>query len=335
SRKQEQAPEEIRRQRSAYRKLASEEETSVIVDSSRMVPEMTTQAVKALTRCLEVRVFKRHGEWVASRFSASDRLAHTMEHFGSRATPDQNSVFEFGALPSLNDPRWLIPLRNGRVADRALHLYQPYKLKAKILKTLAPLLLGAAPRCILRRQFLTASRSPFDLDCLTAKLTGEPHPLLTFSIGEPGEYRKMTVQAMRPNAEILGYFKVPLTDTARRRVQHEATMLAQLREFPSLAPHIPEVMFADVWKDEYVLFQAPVAGMRGPIRFTAMHLGFLEKLWNAQSCSEAGTLLVDDVRQRWAHTDGLIAPRLQALGDEALLIASEQLKSISVPCGIS
>ena len=110
------------------------------------------------------------------------------------------------------------------------------------------------------------------------EVTGEREPTFAMSLGVGGNVRKLTVQVMRPNGEILGYIKLPLTEAAAERVRREAGILERLRHFAPLRPHIPKVLYAGEWSDGYILFQSPGPPSPGPVEFGALRESFLRAL---------------------------------------------------------
>jgi thymidylate kinase len=335
SRKQEQSPEEIRRQRAAYRKLAGDHDFCRVIDGSRTPSAVAAEASEAVIRYLETRARRDHPNWFASIPKSPDGVAEVLSCFVASEPSGGGARLEFCALPSAREPRWLIAVDGGRVHEHALDLYQPYKVKARLLKTATLGLFRVAPSSVRRPWLRTAPQLPLGLDRLASQVTGTRRPLLSFAIGEQSLYRKMAVQIMGTDGVVLGYCKIPLTEIARRRVQHEAETLARLRQIKSLSPYLPEVLFAGVWQDEFVLVQAPATGKRGRDRFSGLHREFLEKLWSVNPVEKPGSLIVEDVQRRWLQSDGRISQSQRGWVEEALLSAASELDGLTVPCGIS
>jgi hypothetical protein len=317
SRKREQSPEEIVRQGAAYRGLARGNKSCTVIDASLEAAEVTAQAVDAIVRHLEIRTRREYPDWFTAPLDSGSK------------------EFQLCALPSAKAPRFLIALDHGRVPAHALDFYQPYKAKANLFKSLIPAVVRLAPAPVRRRWIQTVPELPFSVDQLASRVTGVSRPLLTFSIAERNTFRKMTVQITAPDGTALGFCKIPLTEAARGRVRHEAETLARLRGTDGLEAHVPEILFAGPWQDEFVLIQAPVAGRRGPERFSTSHRQFLERLWKVDPVERAGSTLIDEVRGRWRTTDGSIPSSLRALVEMAFWVAEEQLAGRTIPCGLS
>jgi hypothetical protein len=140
---------------------------------------------------------------------------------------------------------------------------------------------------------------------------------------------------MRPNGEILGYIKLPLTEGATERVRHEVAVLNRLRDSPPLHPHIPKVLYAGEWGDAYILFQTPGPSGPGPVEFRAPHKSFLRTLASVHQVQKPGRALVEEVAARWRGVVPLIDAELCSLAERALRTAHRELDAVTVPCGIA
>jgi len=240
----------------------------------------------------------------------------------------------FAVLPSRNQPRWLLPLTNDRRAIDGFELYTPYSRATRLMKALIVRIRATGWEGWVRHSILVASRTPLPIEKLASEVTGEKHLTFAFSLGTPGSVQKLTVQVMRADGAILGYLKLPLKSGAEQRLRHEAEVLQKLHKFPKLRPHIPRLLFAGSWDGRFVVFQSAIEGEAGPVRMTQDHETFLEVLRNCEPAMATGRRLVQRIGQRWEK----VAPRLssiwQRLGRDALHIASRELDSLSVACGV-
>ena len=181
----------------------------------------------------------------------------------------------YAVLPSLHEPRWLLPAA-GAIAACGLDMYKPYTRQAKILKSLlmAAFRLGLPfpkARCV-----VLDSLAP--LHSLVTEMTGEAQPFFALAIGRPGPSARVIVQAMRPSGEVLGYLKFPISETAGEPIRNESRALRELHDLPRLRPCVPRILFAGEWKGAYLLFQTKAPRTAGPTRFTAAHERFLREL---------------------------------------------------------
>jgi hypothetical protein len=184
-------------------------------------------------------------------------------------------------------------------------------------------------------KFLVASREPLPLERLVTEVTGEQRPAFSLSLGNLQNLRALTVQAMRPDGEVLGYVKLPLNETATAFLANEANVLTRIWSgCANLRPQIPRVLFSGAWNDSFVLFESSGPHEAGPRRFCNLHARFLEQLWQVQPVSKPGRALVDEASERWRK----VAPRLgtewRELGNACLEKSYTQLRGRSVACGV-
>ena len=241
----------------------------------------------------------------------------------------------FVALPSLTSPRWLFPSGNGRSALEALQIYKPYARAARMLKGLLTTLVAAHCQGLAPHRVLVASRGPLPLEALVREVTGECQPVFALSLGTEIRFRKLTVQVMRPDGEILGYIKLPLTDAAVERVRHEAETLNHLGSYPALRPHIPRVLYSGEWGDGTILFQSGGPSRPGPVLFNRQCAELLRLLWGIHTTEKPGQVLWEEVAARWRKAEPGLTSGWQALGQAALSKAKRELDGVRIPCGVA
>src|SRR5882724_7582879 len=66
----------------------------------------------------------------------------------------------FAVLPSLGNPRWLLPLKDGRFENRAFDIYSPSSPAARMLKSLSVLMMKTGWPGWARHSVLIASKEP-------------------------------------------------------------------------------------------------------------------------------------------------------------------------------
>jgi hypothetical protein len=241
----------------------------------------------------------------------------------------------FSILPCGRAPRWLLPLGDTHRTLEGFRIYAPYGRTAQILKKTIAWLIKAGWNGRGWARVLVASRGPLPLEVLVREVTGEREPNFAMSLGVGGKFCKLTVQVMRPNGEILGYVKLPLTEAATQRVRHEAAMLERLCDFARLRPHIPKVLYAGEWADGFLLFQSTGPQRLGPIAFDHSHEEFLRTLWGVHEIKKPGRVLVNEVSTRWQKLAPLLDASLRTLGERALDLVYRELDALTIPCGIS
>jgi thymidylate kinase len=240
----------------------------------------------------------------------------------------------FGVLPSLKAPRWLLPLGDKRTTRMGLEIYNPYAPTARLRKRLLSGVIEMGWEGWARYRVLIATKEQLALESLVHQITGEQQPAFALSLGTPGRYRKLTVQVMRPNGDILGYLKLPLTESAVERIRHEAQVLQQLWDFSVLRLHIPKILYAGQWENNYILFESAGPSRPGPLDFGLLHEEFLQTLRSVLTVEKPGRVLVDEVATRWRKAAANLNSNCQELGEMALEQSRLELGSATIPCGI-
>jgi hypothetical protein len=139
---------------------------------------------------------------------------------------------------------------------------------------------------------------------------------------------------MRSDGKILGYLKMPLKSGAEQRLRHEADTIEKLQRFAKLRAHIPRLLFAGSWEGRFVVFQSAIEGEAGPVRMTERHEEFLKILQDCEPVMVPGRKLVQRIAQRWEKTAPRLESSWQGLGREALRVASREVDSVSIECGV-
>ncbi len=239
----------------------------------------------------------------------------------------------FVVLPSHNAPRWLLPVASEKSAPQGLQMYAPYSPLARMVKELVVSTMTgwqswASPRA------LVGSKKALPLESLVTAVTGEQRPMFALSVGTPGLFRKLTVQVMGLDGQILGYIKLPLTEAASERLRHEAKILKYLASFVELHPYIPRLLHAGEWGNGYILFQSGTPAQPSPTEFGPLHQKFLEALWSVQRIAKPGHAVVEEVAARWRKVEPQMDSLWQSLGAQALAKAGHQLEGVNLTCGI-
>lgn len=240
----------------------------------------------------------------------------------------------FVILPSRKKPRWLLPLGDVEKTRQGLEIYSPYGLTARLLQSVLARAIEMGWQGWARQKVSIASEVPLALEALVHEVTGEDQPAFALSLGTPGRYRKLTVQVMRSNGDILGYIKLPLTRQATERVRGEAQTLQRLWSLDGLRHHIPRVLYAGDWGDGYILFQSSRAYRPGPVELGSPHEEFLEALWTVRPTAKPGQELVDEVQFKWRKVGPHSPAGWRELAERAFDRARRDLAGRTVACGI-
>lgn len=257
---------------------------------------------------------------------------HTRTGLAGQGYTQAHSFF---TLPSFASPRWLLPLTDERCARPGLHVYEPFAGKGRVMKGLLAAIVAARCQAVVPHHLLIASRGTLPLEDLVHQVTGEHQPVFALLVGTEARFRKLTVQVMRPEGEILGYIKLPLTDAAAERVRHEADTLIRLWEFPALRPHIPRVLYSGEWGQGTILFQTGGPPRPGPVRLGPEAEEFLQILRAIRAVPKPGRVLWEEVATHWRRAEPGLTSEWRALGHVALGKAKRELEGITITCGVS
>jgi len=238
----------------------------------------------------------------------------------------------YGILPSRESARWMLPLGNSRQAVSGLETFQPRSVRNSVIKALAKAFVRMDWPGWSRNTMLLASKKIPDIDVLTREVTGVSGLAYNFCLGTPGSHTKLSVQITGSRGEIFGYIKVPVTDKAIARVEHEARFLERLGKYARMRPHVPRVLHASKWKQSFLLFQTNVPGAISPGQFTRTHEDFLAELGQIRSVRRSGQNLVQHVGDYFSTAN--FSTAMRELGREALREASLDLASEEIECGI-
>jgi hypothetical protein len=244
------------------------------------------------------------------------------------------NIREYAVLPPATAPRWIVPLGKPSWMVNGLRICAPFKPSAQILKRLLVPMARLGWTGWSRDRILLASRESLPIESLVHEITGEPNPVFAFLLGTPGKFRKLTVQVMRPDGEILGYIKLPLTPEASERIRRESTVLEQLNNSADLRSQVPTLLYAGAWSSGHFLFQSGGPAELGPIQFGPLCRNFLNKLWNFKRVDKPGSALVEEVGERWRRVESKLDASWRALAAAVLTRASDALQNVNVRCGI-
>jgi hypothetical protein len=273
TRKAELPIEEIERQLGAWLHLAEAGEVDTIlrVDAP---PEVITHRLKALS--LEAFIEKNHAtilkkndqfQWANSILTTAEENPHTdiepLPPSGEALKSEQTC--EYGGL-FLNDGRgYLIPTSSRKAAVRALELYNPQNLRARIMGKLlaAGLWLGITHPLLKKFTWGVESRTGREEDTQAPllehlkQLFARQDLLFAISLGTPGPHRKPVFQALTPDGRVIGYVKVGWSDPTNTLVQNEVEALRRLEASSLQSFTAPTVQYAGWWEGHFLCMQSP------------------------------------------------------------------------------
>ena len=248
-RKQEVPLEEIRRQRKAYRCLATELQNAVFLDGSRPLEELAREAEEVILEYMHERYLSRRGVWFPE-VEAEKGREYLQKALGAQPS-EEGKVFLHILLP--DGRSYLLPPNSRKAAVQGLSLYIPQKPKAKLLKSV----LNAGLRSGLAYYYLPRINLDLrDLEKYLSEIFGWRDFSLAMSLGTPGLHRKPVVQVMSQKGEVLSYMKMGWNEETRRLVENEALTLQRLQE-NSLPFLVPRVLFAGERQERFLCVQSP------------------------------------------------------------------------------
>lgn len=316
ARKREVAAGELRSQMRAYRGLAANPRSHVL-NAAESPGRVVRQAAGIIAKSLAARFERGHsGEVVAA-----------IENLIGEPAPDSSQLRTLTALPSRRAPRVLVPSAS---PSQGLEMFTPYARCGKALRIVAMTLLRAG----WKGSPLSFNISG-ELTGLVREVIGESHPAFALSPGTPGRFRKLTIQVMCPEGEILGFIKLPLTPDATARLRREAAALMELRGSPELSPHVPSLLEAREWRNGFLIFQSALGGKPGPARYTARHDQFLSALRSVGRHDRSGPALIAESETRWRDAARDAGGEWPRLASEALDFAWRGLAGVAVACSLS
>jgi thymidylate kinase len=303
ARKREVSPEELTRQREAYRKLAASLPNSVLLDGSLPSEEVARNASDAVLDYLHIRYSERRPiwfrdnasetlKWLESVVFSTEKLRFAPSSPGNNGDRTRWHAREAFGWLSLNDGRgYLLPLDSRPAAISGLHLYNAQSVKAKVGKRMLctalkrnvswPLL----PKIrIFNRQDVTQGESRVSLLAYLKEVFGDQDLTFAISLGTPGPHRKPVIQVLTRAGEALAYVKVGSSPTTNALVRNEAEIFQRFlgRCFSSFTT--PKVLHADWWQDHFLCVQSALKGHAGnaPRSLTSQYLGVSQEISSVQ-----------------------------------------------------
>lgn len=213
------------------------------------------------------------------------------------------SVRRFAVLPNLKDPRWFIPLGSPRVADGALRINTPFRFLPYLKHAGARIAARGGVTPMFRNQFIVAQRSASPLEHALQTALGTSNFELAMSTGTPGPARKPTISVLDPQGNWLAFVKLSCSPMSRVLVEHEAHCLRYLNRVPSLASHVPELLFASDIEGTFAAAQRALPGEMPGCEMTVEHAVLLEVMRGRREKPANQTEFLNTLSERIADID--------------------------------
>ena len=229
-------------------------------------------------------------------------------------------VRRFAVLPALDDPRWFIPLGTPRVTEGALRINTPFRAagRAKHLGARVAARLGVD--VLFRHQFILAQRQVPPLERALRLALATPTLEIAMSTGTPGPARKPTLAALDQTGRWLAFAKLSCSAQSRQLVAREADCLRRLAAHPTIASHVPQLLFETTFDDTHVVAQRSLPGTMPGTALTPGHRRLLDALGQGPGRPARATRFMATLaaRSRVASIPGIAAARLLELVERAL-----------------
>lgn len=263
ARKREVAPEELRRQRAAYRELAGAYGNAVLLDAAGPPDAVVRGAAAVCADLLRARYQDRRPGWLpGARRETLDWLAGALLKRGrarfdfAASGPAEDSFVWF----NIGDGRGVLLPLDPAMAARAVDLYAAHSQRGRALKRLLRTAArrGLARR-ILRRVAVRTEAGNGDEASLFAALRrrlGRDRLGFAVSIGTPGPDRKPVVQALDHAGAVVAYAKIGANPASNALVRNESATLARLSGAAALTFDFPRLLDAGQWNGNDLCVQS-------------------------------------------------------------------------------
>jgi len=249
----------------------------------------------------------------------------------------------YGICPSLDDPRFVVPLLNNRLTSASLGLYQPSLRKAKIRKGLS-YLLGLISLSSLWTPYILiiGSKTAVSDSCgLPGRLAQSFLSEIECALftGTPGALRKPTLQVMDHAGSILGYAKIAAEPKLEQLLKNEAEILKLLQKSGFRAAEVPRIKACERIHDHtrFLLVSTTKKPFSpGPMKLSEGHLEFLVELFNVFRTESiiGDSPFIHDLYRRFTQIKG----QLSSPWKQLLKLAFNEISKINadtIPFGIA
>jgi hypothetical protein len=250
-------------------------------------------------------------------------------------------VRQLSVIPSLRNPRWLLPRDASRAAARGWDLYNPQSDRGRLAKTAARAVtraLGAGP---LGRALLIAHRACPPLDEILARALGTADYRLSLAPRWPGSRRRLaswlatpegrellfvkhriSMQAATPAGEALAYIKFATRPGAIEAIAHEARITAHVAGLGLTTGAVPRLLHYGAGNGGYLSISEPLALGSIPSEpvLGRVHHDLLRELARQTAAERTGSLLTRLTQRLGGFSAGFDEPwrDLFARGIEAV-----------------
>ena len=196
-------------------------------------------------RDLFIDTFVRHHE---------HRPASAPSQIPYAAAPGSHASSKYAVVPSLANPRFLLPLDSRTAAVSSLAVYNAQRSVARIAREILGMGLRTGVAQPLLHRIAVADQPLRDF---LAPLLGHNDLSIAVSLGTPGPNQKPALQIMNRAGKILAYAKIGVNAKTIASIRNEEAALVRLARNRFSNTEVPQVLGAGSIGKDYILVQSP------------------------------------------------------------------------------
>jgi hypothetical protein len=225
---------------------------------------------------------------------------------------------------------WIVIPRSGQIPRDGLAIYNPQRLRGKLVKILLQHGLWRAPAVYLQ------SDAVAEIEATLGERLGKP-VTCAFYFRSPGRFTKTIILILDESGRAIAYAKLGATEESKTALAHEGDMLDRLGQIPELTDQIPRVIARTAWRDFPALILSAAPSKRAPKQFGPSHRAFLKHVHAATAW--AGPLHESTMWKTMTERFASIEPRLEPCWRDrygwALLEADKRAGPGAIPFGLA
>ena len=248
------------------------------------------------------------------------------------------------ALPNLQNPKYIIPICNAKVAEASFKLYVPLTFRRKIqiailnglIKT--KLIKHVFSKYLIDEKELQVNIKTMMLRPSLAKILKNEKIVFAFFTGTAGLYRKTTIQVMNNDGDILAYVKIADSDQSKERLQNEKYILEYLKSLRVYSGLVPEMIG---FKEYAGVFTVVQSCLNGNFNFSDMqldkrHVLFLSEIFSKTAKYQLfeNSACFQIVSERISMIDNKLTSVWRETLKKGTEIVKENLGPLVIPLGL-
>src|SRR5271170_962997 len=180
---------------------------------------------------------------------------------------------------------WIVIPRSRQIPRDGLAIYNPQRLRGKLVKVLLQHGLWRAPAVYLQ------SAAVAEIETTFGERLGKP-VTCAFYFRSPGRFTKTIILILDQSGRAIAYAKLGATEESKTALAQEGDTLDRLEHIPGLAGQIPRVIARTAWRDFPALILSAAPSRQAPKQFGSAHRAFLKHVhtataWTGPLCESA------------------------------------------------